>query len=453
MAMITAASKHERPNPTTFFSFLSLPIELRRKIYIQYLLDLFPCRDVLTYENIIIDKVPSTPLLQVNSQVYSEVREASRSSKQRLDLELSWQGLRIDPLSVLSMRMCSDASAIASLATADTRLRASPKVLDESLEFEAEADKSIPYLRVKIFAPHPERSTDIFCIWFYAKILCTQLRGYYKIRRLVIDFQESTVPLETLPPSWSKAGIQGLPKRSLENLEHLYYNDVKKFPDLLGWWDYWNDNYNSDDQEANCDLRHIVDLFSAVSNVSTAKINLPPSLIDNTKLRTMVQEREGIMTKQCNPLFRTDREYERYTHGMENLFLDCRPELVLETGRNSLRRLLRLPYDTIPKEPRTFQETWPHICCLAKYPAQALYSEWPDKWIQGSITLTPCLYCTDYDDDEPSIRTPHFSFRRIYRVPVWKGGALETLGGPNYHWHEERNGKSTGYWQLRSLFR
>ncbi|KAL8761164.1 MAG: hypothetical protein Q9184_002693 [Pyrenodesmia sp. 2 TL-2023] len=437
--------------PSTFFSFLSLPIELRREIYIQYFLDLFPCRDVSTYENIVTDKVQNTALLQVNSLIYSEVREALKNSKQRLDLELSWQGLRIHPLSVLSMRMSSDASAITSLATTGVRLEGSPKVLGKSPDLSVKASEVVSYLHVKVFAPHPERSTDIFCIWFYAKILCAQLRGYYKIRRLVIDFVESSVPLETAPPSWSEAGVQGFPKRSLETLEHLFYDDEYRFQDPWSWWDHWNDNYDPGDQEANCDLKYIIDLFSTVTNVSTAQINLPPSLVANAKLRRIVQERQDVMTKQCDPLFESERHYQRYTGGMQNLFLDCRPELVLETGRNSLRRLLQLPYNTIPMEPRTFQETWPHICCLAKYHGQVLYSEWPDHWIKGSITLTPCLYCTDFDGNEPISRTPHFVFRKIYRRPVWEGGALETLGGPNYWFHRENDGKSTGYWQLRSL--
>ena len=72
-------------------------------IYQHYLQDLFPCRDQSVYESVITDKIDHVPLLHVNTRVYVEVQEALKKPNEGLNVELSWQGLRIDPLAVLSM--------------------------------------------------------------------------------------------------------------------------------------------------------------------------------------------------------------------------------------------------------------------------------------------------------------------------------------------------------------
>lgn len=171
---ITKLSNKPRATTTTPPSLFSLPPELWSMIYQHYLQDLFPCRDRSVYENIITDKIDHVPLLHINTQVYLEVQEALKKPNERLDVDLSWQGLRIDPLAVLRMRFRS-----------------------KGKKWHINA---LPYLRIKIFAPHPKRPTDIICLWHYARALCDQLRGYPRIPRLIIDFQESTDPTDDLSP-------------------------------------------------------------------------------------------------------------------------------------------------------------------------------------------------------------------------------------------------------------
>ena len=261
---ITKLSNKARATTTTPPSLFSLPPELRSMIYQHYLQDLFPCRDQSVYESVITDKIDHVPLLHVNTRVYVEVQEALKKPNEGLNVELSWQGLRIDPLAVLSMRFRSKGK--------NWRINA------------------LPYLRIKIFAPHPKRPTDIICLWHYTRALCDQLRRYPRIPRLIIDFQESTDSTEdssshSACPSWSKAEDESLPKKSIEH-EQLDFWECDTFPKCF----CQDDTYEKDDIEATCDVRYILDVFSLLTTAPAVEINLPPSLATNGKLRTIIQQ-------------------------------------------------------------------------------------------------------------------------------------------------------------------
>lgn len=190
-------SNERRAPTTTPPSLFSLPLELRRLIYQHYLHDLF------LDENPNTDKIGHVPLLQVNAQVNVEDQESLKKPNEGLDIELSWQGVRINSHSVSGMRYRSGRK-----------------------KWHMNAP---PYLRVKIFALYLKRPTDIICLWYHAKALCDQLHEYLRIPRLIIDFEESIgftqdLPYHFAPPSWSKARDKGLSKKSIEHEETDYGN-------------------------------------------------------------------------------------------------------------------------------------------------------------------------------------------------------------------------------------
>ena len=309
---ITKLSNKARATTTTPLSLFSLPPELRSMIYQHYLQDLFPCRDQSVYGNMITDKIDNVPLLHINTQVYSEVQEAVKKPNEGLAVELSWQGLRIDPLTVLRMRFRSKGKK--------WRINA------------------LPYLRIKIFAPHPKRPTDIICLWHYAKALCDQLRGYPRIPRLIIDFQESTDFAEDLSsrstrPSWSKTEDESLPKKSIEH-EQLDFWECDTFPKCF----CQDDTYKKDDLEGTCDVKYILDAFSLLTTALAVEINLPPSLATNGKLRTIAQQRIDAMMNRRTPLF----DPNAYGQAMALFLASSSTALIHQTGQNSFQQLVRL---------------------------------------------------------------------------------------------------------------
>ncbi|KAI4220704.1 MAG: hypothetical protein L6R36_007428 [Xanthoria steineri] len=413
---ITKLSKKPRATTTTPPSMFSLPLELRNMIYQHYLHDLFPCRDQSVYESIITDKIDHVPLLHVNIQVYVEVQEALKKPNEGLDVELSWQGLRIDPLAVLRMR------------------------------FRSKGDKwhinALPYLRIKIFAPHPKRPTDIICLWHYARALCDQLRGYPRIPRLIIDFQESTDATEDLSsrsarPSWSKAEAEGLAKKSIEH-EQLDFWECDTFPQCF----CQNDTYEKDDLEATCDVKYILDVFSLMTTASAVEIHLPPSLATNGKLQTIGQQRIDAMTHRRTPLF----DPNAYGQAMALLLASSSTALIHQTGQNSFQQLVRLSQQDGAQiaDARGVQEIWPHICCLTRSREEMSRLRWPAHWVKGFTSLTPCYGCEKLSYGVRRSR----DFRYAISLPRDRGGEpLEALGG-----RHRRGNRTARYWQLESLF-
>ncbi|KAL9629951.1 MAG: hypothetical protein Q9204_004987 [Flavoplaca sp. TL-2023a] len=394
-------------------SLFALPLEIRRLVYREYFHDLFPCRHQSVYKNIIIDKIDQIPLLQVNSVVHAEVQETLVTSMKGLDVELSWQGLRINPLAVYAMRVLSKGAK--------------------------RHMSALPYLRVKIFAPHSKRQTDIICLWYHAKALCDQLQGYLVIPRLIIDFEE---PLDSshLAASWSKDGEDGLPRRSI-----VHRSGNGQCAQTQNCF-CRHATYNKDNREAVCDLRYILDVFSFLTNGSTVEINLPPSLATHDKLRSMVQHRIDIMMKRKEPL----HNHRLYVLVMSS-FLEGSSLVapLCQTGVNSFLELVRQTHINSMTDARTFQEIWPHACCLMMLQVELQLnwlkslSIWSAHWDQTLTMLTPCNWCGQALSENPSIR--HFKYEIC--SPPWRGKELETLGG-----RHRRYTRDAGYWQLDSLF-
>ncbi|CAL8579914.1 hypothetical protein XPA_005645 [Xanthoria parietina] len=121
----------------------------------------------------------------------SEVQEALKKPNEGLNVELSWQGLRIDPLAVLSIIYASRSSL---------HIQSAPPTSFVS------------------------GTTPELCA-----ISCT---GIPRIPRLIIDFQESTDSTEdsssrSACPSWSKAEDESLPKKSIEHEQLDFWESVE----------------------------------------------------------------------------------------------------------------------------------------------------------------------------------------------------------------------------------
>ncbi|KAI4186865.1 MAG: hypothetical protein L6R41_003191 [Letrouitia leprolyta] len=156
---------------------------------------------------------------------------------------------------------------------------------------------NVSCIRITTLPPHPDRLTDLIYIRFYAKTLIDQLRRYPKLPRLVIEFKESAGTNETSSiqtpsgyPSRSTTEDHSLPRRTLEFVEHEYYDEDDDRDNEEGWEresppkPSWNPNYDPSNREASCDLIYILDAFSLVTNSSAATIKLPSFLAGNKTL-------------------------------------------------------------------------------------------------------------------------------------------------------------------------
>ncbi|KAL9035175.1 MAG: hypothetical protein Q9214_006707 [Letrouitia sp. 1 TL-2023] len=173
----------------------------------------------------------------------------------------------------------------------------------------------------------------------YLRIFCEELQEFAaKVKHLLVVFMESgrdqalsADDRKEPDRSWSKPEHSGLPKRTLEKYEHLYFDKTNL------WNERWTDEYDSTDDEANSDIKYILDQFALVTNVKDVCIELPHSLRNNIRLQEMVQTTEDIMSMRRLP---TNPDKNR--RGMMEMFSECKQSLKLETGRNSKQRLKEL---------------------------------------------------------------------------------------------------------------
>ncbi|KAL9611152.1 MAG: hypothetical protein Q9167_004174 [Letrouitia subvulpina] len=354
-------------------SFFKLPLELRNQIYHEYLEAQYTAQDDLIYETKIFEQ--ELALLHVSRQIYLELRQLLVSDKV-IRVRISWQGWNFHPLSVLSnnLRLHSNASRI-------------------DLEKAA-------CVQVNVYAPHNKRLTDLICIWQYSHMFCDKLKDFAEVKRLVIVLMESgrdqalsDDDRKELDWSWSRPKNPGLPKRSLEKYEHLYFDKIDQLP----LSERWTDEYDSTDDEANSDLKYIIDQFSLLTNVKDVHIELPLSLRNNSRLQDMVSITKDMMSMHNPPV-----KPERNRRGMMKMLFTCAKSLWLETGKNSKQRLKELDSSLeglSEREMYLFQEVWPHLCCIRRYQKYKQDFDW-ESWSDELYPLWPCIRCQDDDDFE-----------------------------------------------------
>ncbi|KAI4209134.1 MAG: hypothetical protein LQ351_007886 [Letrouitia transgressa] len=426
------------------FLFLKLPLELRRQVYHEYLEAQLTAQDELIYEKSLFEELQGLVLLQVNRQARLELKQLLARDKM-IRVRISWQGWNFHPLSVLCKILRSAASKI-------------------NL-------KRATCIQVNVYAPHNKRLTDLVRIWRYAGEFCDKLREFPKVKRLRVFFMEcgddqALSDNDRKEAAWSSSrlGNSGPAKRTLEKYEHLYFDKI----DPTEWW---TDIYNSTDNEANSDLKYILDQFSTVTNVKDVYIELPLSLRNNSRLHEMAQTTANIMCMR-----RPSIDPEKYRDRMGKMFSQCSPDLLQDTGRNSKQRLKELDKrleGLNEREMYLFQEIWPHLCCFRKLPQWRRKVDW-ESWSDNLYPLWPCTLCQDVEDfrfyqhrdlcldtiSRLCNATGHseiiYTLKRLApRFPIWKSellqlGAVSPVGDEDHDKWQELRDRTKPRWPHRN---
>ncbi|KAI4172472.1 MAG: hypothetical protein LQ343_003562 [Gyalolechia ehrenbergii] len=238
------------------FRFFSLPLEVRRLIYSDYLssirTSLQELEESLVYDSILEETVKlELPLLVTCQQVYYEIKDLHKITS--LAYRISWQDRRYDAWSSFLLKLH----------------HSEPK-----LDF-----GNIPHLRILIYPAIDGRSTDMLHIWQRTKIVCRKLRGHPRIRSLYIEFRGDT--------RWKDK--QGRPR----------------------------DTLNFKPQSDICDITHILNLFATVTNVEKLAIILPDCLNDVASLEDARDRTIKFMTRQQQQNLTQDFEHLVLSMGQE----------------------------------------------------------------------------------------------------------------------------------------
>ncbi len=217
------------------FPFMSLPVELRLKVYKEYLLDRYSISPEEIHE-MVLDRshwTKSQPeILLVNKTVTAEVQDLLRH-EDTITLRICWQDATLDGLAM-------------------SCLQAKGKRLDYG---------HIAHLRVEIYPPHRDRPIDMACIWRHVHKLCLDLQRVSCVQHLSIHFMKNEYA------SWRT------------NVD-------------------WELTVSRTDLDLpNSEIVQILDVFKLVTNVVKAQIHLPDSLRKDEILQGSRQYTEAVMMK------------------------------------------------------------------------------------------------------------------------------------------------------------
>lgn len=218
--------------------FLSLPVELRLKIYKYSILNFRRPSPTEVHEELLSIhwKDRPSPLLGLNRQIRAEISDLLQRSP--FTMRITWQDKEFDAL------------ALSSFIVQQRR-----KSYDD-----------IPHLVVEVWPPHPDRPSDMYYIYDHLRQLRNDLRALPQVPKLDLVFLENSVA------TWSSHGK------------------------LLKWLAMY-DSYNDEELEYT-DIGYIFDMFERLVNVVTARIYLPDSLLVDAKyseLRTHARNTEDLM--------------------------------------------------------------------------------------------------------------------------------------------------------------
>lgn len=235
---ITAKSQAPLPDQVSQqpFPFMGLPVEVRLQVYKFYLYDRYSISLAEIHE-IILDyshrTKRSAEILQVNKAINAEVKDLLQQENTFI-LPICWLDATLDGF----IRSCGWARG--------TRL----------------GYEHMAHLRIKIYPPHEDRSTDILHLWRHVYKLCEDLSQVPCLQHISIYFMENECA------TWSLNG---------------------KPCETLGL------SYSSD--QSLSDITYILDLFKVLTSVTKARIYLPDSLIKDVSLQGLRQDPEDVMMK------------------------------------------------------------------------------------------------------------------------------------------------------------
>lgn len=278
-----------------------------------------PAEDV--HEKLLPDvwKDKPSPLLAINKQVRAEMFDLLQRSP--FTMRITWQDKRFDALALSSFI-----------------------VQQRRREYD-----DIPHLIVEIWPPHPDRPIDAYYIYEHLRLLREDLRAISQVPKLDLVF--------------------------LENSIATWFSDDGELPNWLGI-----DEPTSAEGPMYTDIGHILDLFDRLTNVGTAHICLPDSLLGDGRyqeLRDYANDRQRIMMGTITP--EPDPEMEKVNAILEKHRKDQNQSedfieyaescLKLATARIARKKLESITKSRVMNELEYYQfiKIWPHFETLDKY--------------------------------------------------------------------------------------
>ena len=220
------------PSLTLDSSFLTLPLELREQVYEQHFAEC-SCTDEEIHENLLPREYTNftLPLLLVDKQVSKEVLDFLRRWKQYV-YRVTWEKAGLDGLAISYIR---------------------------ARKIRRDDFASIPYLKIEIYPPHPDRPSDMMNTLRGILELCKSLRDVDRLQHISIVFIEDNVA------TWA---IAGKPRMS------------------MGYWQK---------REDTPDIEYVLYVFATSTDITKATIELPDSIASNFTLQDMTARHEQAM--------------------------------------------------------------------------------------------------------------------------------------------------------------
>ena len=316
------------------FPFMFLPVELRIQVYQIYLTDRYTLSPTEIHEMVLNSRhrtKRSPEILRVSKTVNAEVRHLLQQEK-TITLRICWQDATLDGFAMSCL---------------------------QSRGMRRDYDH-IAHLRVEIYPRHPDRPTDIVCIWKYVQSLCSDLKEASCVQKLSLHFMEN---------EYAKWSLCGLPLETFECLHFIqmqyagwYAGDGPGAPYIGGW----------DKDRKPWDLLHILNLFGLLKNVKEAHIHLPLSVTDNVRLQEARKYTEEVMMQTTS----LDDKHQR---------------LVIDTIQRAIADREELfEFCTSSRAQEKLDSLFGEACFLLKHHLGIFEKVWPNR------------ECADWNDILPS---------------------------------------------------
>ena len=317
------------------FPFMFLPVELRIQIYKIYLTDRYTLSPSEIHEMVLDSRhrtKSSAEILRVSRKVNAEVRDLLQQEK-TITLRICWQDATLDGLAMSCLQS-----------------RGMRRAYDH-----------IAHLRVEIYPRHPDRPTDMICLWKYVQSLCSDLKEASCVQRLSLHFMENEYA------EWS---FDGLPLETFECVHFMetqyagwYAGDGPGAPYTGGW---------EKDREP-WDILHVLNLFRLLKNVKEAQIHLPLSVTENVRLQEEQKFTEEVMMQTTS----LDDEHQKSViDTIEEAIADREEFFEYFTGSCAQERLDSLCGEgcfILKHHLDIFEKVWPHRVCADSYRRPSYY--------------------------------------------------------------------------------
>ena len=332
------------------FPFMVLPVELRLQVYKIYLTDRYTLSPTEIHEMVLDPRhrtKSSAEMLRVSKKVNAEVRDLLQQEK-TITLRVCWQDATLDGFAMSCLQ-------------------------SRGMRWDYD---HIAHLRVEIYPRHPDRPTDMICIWKYVQSLCFDLKEASCVQKLSLRFMENQYA------AWSFYGLPLETFECLHDMETQYAgwnaSDGPGAPYTGGW----------EEDRAPWDILHILNLFRLLKNVTEAQIHLPLSVTDNVRLQEARKHTEEVMMQTTSL---DDKHQKSVIDTIEEAIVDREEFFKYFTGSCAQERLDSLCGEgcfMLKHHLDIFEKVWPHRVCADDYRRPSYYIGMED--MEGERT--------EYDD-------------------------------------------------------